>query len=114
MPIYIAMNRFKVTPGQEQAFERVWRERESYLHTMAGFLEFHLLKGANKDDHSLYSTHTAWRSKEDFEAWTKSDAFKIAHARANDHKPAVPMYVGHPEFEGFESVLEQKAPSEAA
>ncbi len=112
--MYIAMNRFKVTPGQEDAFERVWRERESYLDTMPGFIEFHLLKGAKKGEYSLYSSHTSWRSKADFENWTNSEGFKKAHARAGEHKPAVPMFLGHPEFEGFESVLVQRMPNKAA
>jgi heme-degrading monooxygenase HmoA len=112
--MFIAMNRFKVMPGQEEAFERIWRERESYLDTMPGFIEFNLLKGAKKEDHTLYSSHTAWRTKTDFENWTKSDAFRKAHARAGNDKPVAPMYLGHPEFEGFESVLVQKASSKAA
>ncbi len=112
--MFIAMNRFKVTPGQEDAFERIWRERESYLHTMPGFMEFHLLKGPNKEDHTLYSSHTAWRTKNDFENWTKSEGFRKAHARAGENKPAVPMYLGHPEFEGFQSVLVQTAPDNKA
>lgn len=112
--MFIAMNRFKVTPGQEAEFERVWRERDSYLNTMPGFMEFHLLKGPAKEDHTLYSSHTAWRTKTDFENWTKSDAFRAAHARAGNQSPSAPMYLGHPEFEGFESVLEQKASGKAA
>lgn len=112
--MFIAMNRFKVTPGREEDFERIWRERESYLDTMQGFMEFHLLKGPKKDDHTLYSSHTAWRTKTDFENWTKSEGFRKAHARAGEQKQAGPMYLGHPEFEGFESVLAQKASSKAA
>ncbi len=112
--MFLAMNRFKVTPGQEEAFERVWRERESYLETMPGFIEFHLLKGPKKEDHTLYSSHTAWRTKADFENWTNSEGFKKAHARAGEHKPAVALYLGHPEFEGFESVLVQRMPNKAA
>jgi heme-degrading monooxygenase HmoA len=45
----------------------------------------------------------AWRTKGDFEAWTKSEAFRAAHARACQGKP---LTLGHLEFEGLESVLE--------
>jgi heme-degrading monooxygenase HmoA len=100
--MFIAMNRFKVLPASAEEFERVWRERDSYLHQMPGFVEFHLLKGPMRDDHVLYSSHTTWRTKADFEAWTKSEAFRAAHARAGQGKP---LTLGHPEFEGFESVL---------
>ncbi len=64
-------------------------------------MEFHLLRGPAADDHVLYSSHTIWRSREDFEAWTRSDAFRAAHARAGENRP---LYLGHPEFEGFEVI----------
>jgi hypothetical protein len=28
-----------------------------------GFVEFHLLKGPEAEDHTLYSSHTVWQSK---------------------------------------------------
>src|SRR5256885_415722 len=43
--MFIAMNRFQVKKGAETAFETVWATRESYLGSMPGFVEFHLLKG---------------------------------------------------------------------
>jgi heme-degrading monooxygenase HmoA len=100
--MFIAMNRFKVKPGCEVEFERVWRDRETHLAGVPGFVEFHLLKGPQRDDHTLYSSHTAWRGRADFENWTRSEAFRAAHGRAGANKP---LYLGHPEFEGFASVL---------
>lgn len=99
--MFIAMNRFKVRKGSEQAFEAVWSGRESYLDRMTGFVEFHLLKGPEADDHTLYSSHTVWRSKADFEAWTKSEEFRMAHARAGNERTGN-LYLEHPKFEGFE------------
>ena len=29
--MYIAMNRFKIVPGKEDEFEKVWRERDTHL-----------------------------------------------------------------------------------
>jgi heme-degrading monooxygenase HmoA len=43
--MFIAMNRFRVKKGSEDAFEKVWLGRDSYLDSVPGFLEFHLLKG---------------------------------------------------------------------
>ena len=100
--MFIAMNRFKVKKGSEDAFEKVWASRDSYLNRMAGFVEFHLLKGPEADDHTLYSSHTTWQSKAAFEAWTKSDEFRMAHARANNESPSGALYLEHPKFEGFE------------
>jgi heme-degrading monooxygenase HmoA len=100
--MFIAMNRFKVKLGNEAAFEKVWRERDSHLATLPGFVEFHLLKGPQRDDHTLYSSHTTWATRADFENWTKSQAFKDAHKNAGNNAP---LTLGHPEFEGFEQVI---------
>ena len=103
--MFIAMNRFKVARGKEADFETVWRSRESYLHELEGFVEFSLLKGPERDDHTLYSSHTLWRNRENFRAWTTSDQFRKAHARAGNDRPL--NILGHPEFEGFEVVLHE-------
>jgi heme-degrading monooxygenase HmoA len=99
--MFIAMNRFNVIKGCEEAFEQVWLSRDSQLEKVRGFIEFHLLKGPETDDHRLYASHTIWRSRADFEAWTKSEAFRVAHQKAGGNKP---LYVGHPQFEGFETI----------
>ena len=99
--MFIAMNRFRVKRGAEEAFEKVWLSRDSYLDRVPGFVEFHLLKGAEAEDHTLYSSHTVWQSKAAFEAWTKSEEFRAAHARAGNDATG-PLYLEHPKFEGFE------------
>ena len=66
---------------------------------MPGFVEFHLLKGSETEDYMLYASHTVWQSRTAFEAWTKSEAFRAAHHRAGENKP---LYLDHPQFEGFE------------
>lgn len=97
--MFIAMNRFKVVPGLRAEFEEVWTARETYLRDVAGFIEFHLLRGPEREDHVLYSSHSLWRSRADFEAWTRSEAFRLAHHSAGQNRA---LYFGHPEFEGFE------------
>jgi heme-degrading monooxygenase HmoA len=71
------------------------------LDRVPGFLEFHLLRGPEAEDHTLYSSHTVWQSKRAFEAWTKSEQFRAAHARAGNETTG-PLYLEHPKFEGFE------------
>jgi heme-degrading monooxygenase HmoA len=97
--MFIAMNRFRVKKGSEQEFEEVWRSRDSHLNKVPGFVEFHLLQGPAQDDFTLYASHTIWQSKSAFEAWTKSEAFRAAHKDAGQNKP---LYIDHPQFEGFE------------
>jgi heme-degrading monooxygenase HmoA len=109
--MFIAMNRFKVKKGAEADFEQVWLTRETHLEDVPGFQEFQLLKGPERDDYVLYASHSLWRSEKDFEAWTRSEAFRKAHARAGEGKP---LYLGHPEFEGFTSLQEVKAKGAAA
>ncbi|MEM8784604.1 MAG: antibiotic biosynthesis monooxygenase [Pseudomonadota bacterium] len=99
--MFVAMNRFKIHKGQETAFEKIWRERDSHLAGLPGFKAFTLLRGPEGEDHTLFASHTIWESREDFEAWTKSEAFRLAHKGAGSHRD---IYIGHPEFEGFEGV----------
>ena len=102
--MFIAMNRFKVKKGSEEAFENIWKNRDSKLHEMKGFKEFHLLRGPENEaeGYTLFASHTVWASKEDFTAWTKSENFRAAHRNAGSNDV---HYLGHPNFEGF-SVVE--------
>lgn len=99
--MFIAINRFKVVRGGEAAFEEVWTSRDTFLEDVPGFVTFHLLRGPERDDHVLYSSHTIWNSRSAFEAWTRSEQFRQAHRNAGSNKP---LYLDHPEFEGFEIV----------
>src|SRR5215831_15988359 len=80
--VFIAMNRFRVKKGSEQAFESVWLSRDSQLTMVPGFVEFHLLKGPEHEDFTLYASHTVWHNQDAFVAWTKSEAFRAAHKDA--------------------------------
>jgi len=100
--MFIAMNRFRIARGSEEVFEDLWRSRDSYLHEVPGFREFHLLKGPADDDATLYASHSIWESRKAFEEWTRSESFVKAHAQARAPKGT---YLGHPVFEGFEVVL---------
>ena len=99
--MFIAMNRFRVATGSEADFEQVWLTRDTHLDKVPGFVEFHLLKGPEAEDHTLYSSHTVWQSKAAFEAWTKSEEFRAARTRAGNDATG-PLYLEHPKFEGFE------------
>ncbi len=98
----IAMNRFKITRGFEEGFERIWRERESFLSEVPGFKSFSLLKGPEREDHVLYASHSMWESRQAFEDWTESENFRKAHAQTSAPKGT---YLGHPDLELFEAVL---------
>ncbi|WP_425090257.1 antibiotic biosynthesis monooxygenase family protein [Tropicimonas sp. S265A] len=101
--MYLTMNRFRVNADQTEAFEAVWKSRDSHLKTVDGFVSFHLMKGEEADGVRLYASHTMWRDHAAFEAWTKSEAFRAAHKGA---KSSADMYDGPPVLEVFESVQE--------
>ena len=96
------MNRFKIVLGKEKEFEDVWKNRDTHLKDVPGFKKFNLVKGDTNDEHTLYASHSIWNSKNDFINWTKSEAFRLAHKNSGQHKG---LYLGHPNFEGFEVVI---------
>ena len=100
--MFIAMNRFKIVKGKEKDFENVWKNRDTHLANVPDFKTFNLVKGEEKNYYILYASHSIWNSKDGFWNWTKSEAFKLAHKDAGQHRD---LYIGAPDFEGFEKVL---------
>ena len=100
--MFIAMNRFRIALGREDEFIDIWKNRETHLESVPGFREFHLLRGPSDEECTLFASHTVWESSDAFEDWTRSEAFRKAHASAGGAKG---IYLGPPRFEGFESVL---------
>lgn len=99
--MFVAMNRFRIHRGRENAFEAVWKGRKSHLDDVPGFRSFHLLKGHEIGDVTLYASHSVWESEAAFIAWTKSEAFRSAHKGA---KSSEDLYDGPPVLECFSSV----------
>jgi heme-degrading monooxygenase HmoA len=99
--MFVAMNRFRIGKEHRAEFEEIWRTRDSHLQGVPGFKTFNLLRGPEKEDHVLYASHSIWESQKAFEDWTRSEAFRKAHAGAGDRRH---IYLGHPEFEGFSAV----------
>jgi heme-degrading monooxygenase HmoA len=100
--MFIAMNRFCIARGSEADFLEIWKSRESQLDQVPGFREFHLLHGPANDEYTLFASHSVWDSREAFENWTRSEAFRMAHASAGGARG---IYLGPPQFEGFEVVM---------
>ncbi|MDF1484076.1 antibiotic biosynthesis monooxygenase [Ramlibacter sp. H39-3-26] len=63
---------------------------------------FNLLQGSSDAQATVFVSHSTWESAEAFEAWTRSEAFRVAHASAGQQRG---LYLGPPQFEGFEAVL---------
>ncbi len=99
--MFIAMNNFKVVAGKEQAFEDVWKNRESHLQSVPGIVRFALLRG---DAQGEYISHSTWESREAFDAWTKSEAFAAGHRGAS----MMGIVAGPPQIKLYDSVLAQE------
>ena len=74
--MFIAQNRFELNEGFEHVFEE--QRQESQLDDVPGFIFMARLRG---DEARVYINHSVWESREAFEAWARSDAFKQAHAQ---------------------------------
>ena len=86
---FIAMNRFKIAIGRESDFEDIWKNRETHLDDAKGFRKFNLLKGSTNEEFTLYTSHSTWESKTDFDDWIKSEAFRKAHSGGDRTKEFV-------------------------
>ena len=100
--MYIAMNRFKIKQGEESRFIDIWRDRDSLLKQVPGFVRFNLLQSATQDGYTLFASHAEWASEEAFQSWTTSEAFRKAHANAGANRD---IYLGPPQLECFTAVL---------
>ena len=100
--MFIAMNRFRIALGREAEFVEIWRQRDSRLAQVPGFVDFHLLQGRSDESATVFVSHSRWESTAAFEAWTRSEAFRAAHGGAGAPRD---LYLGPPQFEGYEVVL---------
>jgi heme-degrading monooxygenase HmoA len=99
--LFIAMNHFKVAKGKGEDFETQWRNRQTYLDGVPGFVQFALLKGDNEGE---YISHTVWEGREAFIKWTQSEAFAAGHRQGS----VAGLLEGPPQVKLFESVLVQQ------
>ncbi len=100
--MFFAMNQFQVAPNKGEEFEQIWRERETYLNEVPGFVHFALLRGDNEGE---YLSHSTWESRDAFVAWTESDAFRRGHAQGS----LMGILQGPPQVRLYEAVLTQDA-----
>jgi heme-degrading monooxygenase HmoA len=81
----------------EGQFEQTWRERESFLNGVPGFVQFALLRG----DEGEYVSHSTWSDQDAFIAWTQSEAFVKGHRQGS----LMGVLEGPPHLKTFEAVI---------
>ncbi len=101
--MFIAMNRFQIAEGKEADFINIWKSRETFLDEVPGFKTFNLLQGATEEGVTLFTSHSVWQDRQAFEGWTRSEAFRKAHANAGASSKDI--HVGPPKLELFEAVI---------
>ncbi len=101
--MFIATNRFQVVAGKEDEFERIWRERETYLRDVPGFVRFALLKAEMTPGE--YLSHSTWKDRDSFMAWMNSPAFAAGHRQGS----LSGILQGPPTPAMYEAVLEEEA-----
>ena len=100
--MYLAMYRFRIAKGQRSLNSSASGPSATLIWARSrGLANCHLLKGPETEDHTLYASHTTWEFRGHFEDWTKSEVFRAAHGSAGGAKD---VYLGPPQFEGFEAV----------
>ena len=78
---FVAINVLQVPAGGGEVLEQRFARRAGSVERAVGFEHFELLRPVSGTDQ--YLVYTRWRSQEDFEAWTASQAFSAGHAQAS-------------------------------
>lgn len=100
--MFVVMNRLPVNPDYAELFEERFTSRAREVDKMPGFVRNQVLRPGKPED--PYIVLTVWESKEDFENWVNSDAFKRGHARSGTLPEET--FQGHGKLETFEIILD--------
>jgi heme-degrading monooxygenase HmoA len=81
----VKINVLTVKAEMREEIERRFAGRAGLVESAEGFEGFELLRPVEGTEQ--YLVYTRWRSEEDFQAWTKSQAFGQGHAKAAAERP---------------------------
>ena len=101
--MFVTMNRFTIHPEHWEAFEERFRQRAGLIDKEPGFIRNSVLRPieGHGEQHIVM---TLWESRAAFEAWTHSDSFRAAHARAGQTPKE--WFTAPTRLELFESVTD--------
>jgi len=103
--MFIAMNRFLINNDFSNQFVDVWKNRESYLNQVDGFMKLRLLKEQKDQENGrTFISYSEWRTEADFLKWMEGEFSQKAHKKSSLPKEA---YLGRPEFKGYQVALEE-------
>ena len=103
--MFVAMNKFKIINGKEDAFEDSWRGRDTYLSQFEGFRSFALLRNQTTESGvTEFLSYSHWRSEADFRAWMGSPEFHRAHAQGGSLEGVI---AGPPQIALYDGIVEE-------
>lgn len=76
---FVAINTIDCLPGYTERFEHLFGTRARAIDTIPGFLDMRVLR--SQDAEGRYLVVSFWESKEGFDSWVGSDAFREGHKR---------------------------------
>jgi heme oxygenase (staphylobilin-producing) len=83
----LVTNTISIRKGHGRAVAERFKNPKG-VHQMPGFVRMELFLSEGAEEHDELKVSTQWESKEAFENWKNSDAFKQAHAHAGRGKPS--------------------------
>ena len=83
---FVAVNVLTVPEGRGEVLEQRFAGRAGSVEKAPGFEHFELLRPVEGTD--AYLVYTRWRSRDDFDAWSASQAFDRGHAQASGRPAA--------------------------
>ena len=90
---FVAINVLTVPAGAGETLERRFAARAGSVESADGFERFELLRPVEGTED--YLVYTRWRSRADFDAWTRSQEFGAGHAAGTDRpQGAAPAAAG--------------------
>ncbi|MDX8363860.1 antibiotic biosynthesis monooxygenase family protein [Cytobacillus sp. Hm23] len=75
--MYVVMNVLTVPEDGKSKMVELFSKSAENMKKVPGCVEFQFLSSSEEEKQVVY---TKWESKEDFKAWTESEAFRQAHA----------------------------------
>jgi len=104
--MFVTMNRFTIDPAHWDDFENRFKQRAGLVDGEPGFIRNAVLR-PQENTSDQHIVMTLWESRQAFEAWTHSESFRQAHAKAG--QTPNDWFVGPTKLEIFDAVTDSGA-----
>jgi len=101
--MFVTMNRFTIDPEHWDDFENRFKQRAGLVDGEPGFIRNAVLR-PQENSSDQHIVMTLWESRQAFEAWTHSESFRQAHAKAGQTPKE--WFVGPAKLEIFDAVTD--------